>query len=170
MAKRYLKDADVVLLCVPADEEISDLDRSFLDVVERPVLVLRTKADLRRGSLQGGAPEEGGAPYEADEIDVSVLSGDGLDELRSALPDLAYSALLRVDSQVPVITRRRHALALEKAGAEVERFREALDQGLPPEVASTHLRSAETALEEVLGVISVEEVLDVVFREFCIGK
>ena len=170
VAKRYLKDADVVLLCVPADEEISDLDRSFLDVVERPVLVLRTKADLRTGSLEGGAPEGESAPYEAGVIDVSVLSGDGLDELRSALPELAYSALLGVGSEVPVITRRRHALALETAGSEVERFREALDQGLPPEVASTHLRSAETALEEVLGVISVEDVLDVVFREFCVGK
>jgi tRNA modification GTPase len=53
VAKRYLKDADVVLLCVPADEEISDLDRSFLDVVERPILVLRTKADLRTGSRGG---------------------------------------------------------------------------------------------------------------------
>ena len=69
-----------------------------------------------------------------------------------------------------VITRRRHALALETARSEVDRFRDALDQGLPPEVASTHLHSAETALEEVLGVISVEDVLDVVFREFCVGK
>ena len=41
---------------------------------------------------------------------------------------------------------------------------------IPPEVASTHLRPAETALEEVLGVISVDDVLDVVFREFCVGK
>ena len=55
-------------------------------------------------------------------------------------------------------------------GDEHRMFREALDQGLPPEVASTHLRSAETSLEEVLGVISVEDVLDVVFREFCVGK
>jgi len=37
-------------------------------------------------------------------------------------------------------------------------------------VAATHLRPAETALEEILGVISVEDILDVVFREFCIGK
>jgi tRNA modification GTPase len=176
VAKRYLKDADVVLLCVPADEEISDLDRTFLGVVERPVLVLRTKSDLRteaglrRGSLGERGTEGKSTPQEVGVIDVSVRSGDGLDELRSALPELAYSALLGVGTEVPVITRRRHALALEMAGSEVERFREALDQGLPPEVASTHLRSAETALEEVLGVISVEDVLDVVFREFCVGK
>ena len=42
--------------------------------------------------------------------------------------------------------------------------------GAPAEMASTHLRPAETALEELLGVISNDEVLDRVFRDFCIGK
>ena len=41
---------------------------------------------------------------------------------------------------------------------------------VPPDVAATHLRPAETALEELLGIVSVDDVLDVVFREFCIGK
>ena len=165
VAKRYLEHADVVLLCVPAHEEISPLDRSFLQELEAPVLMLRTKADLRENSRDEESPS-----HAVGMIDVSVQSGDGLDELRSALPELAYSALLRAGAEVPVITRRRHALALETARAEVVLFREALEAGLPPEVASTHLRPAETALEEVLGVISVEDVLDVVFREFCVGK
>jgi tRNA modification GTPase len=52
----------------------------------------------------------------------------------------------------------------------VRAFAEALGAGLPAEVASAHLRAAETALEELLGVISVEDVLDAVFREFCVGK
>ena len=165
VAKRYLKDADVVLLCVPVHEEISGRDRAFLEEIEAPVLVLRTKSDLREGSPEGELPA-----HAVGVIDVSVQSGEGLDQLRSALPELTYSALLRVGAEAPVITRRRHALALETARGEVDLFREALEEGLPPEVASTHLRPVETALEEVLGVISVEDVLDVVFREFCVGK
>ena len=53
---------------------------------------------------------------------------------------------------------------------EVEAFRAGLAEGLPAEIAATHLRSAESALEELLGTISADDVLDVVFREFCIGK
>jgi tRNA modification GTPase len=49
-------------------------------------------------------------------------------------------------------------------------FRAGLEEGLPAEVAATHLRPAETALEELLGVIPREEILDRLFREFCIGK
>jgi tRNA modification GTPase len=86
------------------------------------------------------------------------------------LPELVYSAVVSVSPGAPVLTRRRHALGLRKARAEVEAFRTALLAGLPPEVASAHLRPAETALEEILGVISVEDVLDAVFAEFCVGK
>jgi tRNA modification GTPase len=69
-----------------------------------------------------------------------------------------------------VLTRRRHALGLKTARAEVQAFRDGLEAGLPAEVAATHLRPAETALEEILGIISMDDVLDAVFTEFCVGK
>jgi tRNA modification GTPase len=54
--------------------------------------------------------------------------------------------------------------------SEVRGFARALRDGLPAEVAATHLRSAEAALEELLGVVTVEDVLDAVFAQFCVGK
>jgi tRNA modification GTPase len=90
--------------------------------------------------------------------------------MRQVLPGLVYSAVVSTSPEVPVLTRRRHAEGLRIARGEVAAFIAALSEGLPPEVASTHLRPAETALEEILGVISVEDVLDAVFAEFCVGK
>jgi tRNA modification GTPase len=49
-------------------------------------------------------------------------------------------------------------------------FVKALEAGTPVAVASAQLRPAETALEELLGLISTDEILDRVFSEFCIGK
>ncbi|MCY3611348.1 MAG: tRNA uridine-5-carboxymethylaminomethyl(34) synthesis GTPase MnmE, partial [Gemmatimonadetes bacterium] len=71
---------------------------------------------------------------------------------------------------VPVVTNRRQAELLRVARAEVEAFAEALSAEIPPEVASAHLKSAESALEEILGVIAPDDVLDRVFSDFCIGK
>jgi len=99
-----------------------------------------------------------------------VESGAGLDEIREVLPELVYSSIVTAEQDVPVLTRGRQARGLMAAKVEVEAFREALGQGLPAEVASTHLRAAESALEELLGAVSADDVLDVVFREFCIGK
>ena len=71
----------------------------------------------------------------------------------------------------PVLTRERHRIALARA-------RDALAAALPaarpsdarPVLAAHHLRDAARALEELIGVVDVEEVLDRVFRSFCVGK
>lgn len=185
----YLSRADVVLFCVPADEALGDADVAFLAQARGvPVVLVRTKVDLlseadpevephthpemdpdadREADPEGPIPE--GARV-ANSMRVSVKSGTGLGELRALLPSLVYSGLVSTASDVPVLTRRRHADALGRARGEVEAFVRGLEEGLPAEMASTHLRAAETALEEVIGVVGVDDVLDVVFREFCVGK
>ena len=168
VARRYLDRADVILFCLPADEALSDEGRGFLAGMGRtPVILLETKADLTDAARHGAYADEMGL---GGYVCVSIESGQGLDHLRRLLPELVYSGLISADSEVPVLTRRRHAKALEIARAEVEAFRTGLLEGLPAEIAATHLRCAGTALEELLGVVSVDDVLDVVFRDFCVGK
>ena len=132
------------------------------------VLVLvETKGDLLEGgSVHGVAAED----RVADKVRVSVVTGEGLDRLATILPELVYSGMVAATAVAPVLTRRRQATGIETAATEVEAFQAGLLGGLPPEVASAHLREAETALEEVLGVISTEDVLDALFAEFCVGK
>jgi tRNA modification GTPase len=166
VARRYVGDADIVLYCLPADEGLRTEEASFLAEVAAPVVLVRTKADTREGLNAPGAVPDG----VAHEVAASALSGTGLDDLRTVLPQLAFSGLVHANAEAPVLTRRRHARAMETARNEIVEFAGALTEGMPPEVASAHLRPAETALEEILGVISVEDVLDVVFREFCVGK
>lgn len=167
VARRYLERAHVILFCVESREGLLEADRSFLD--ERratPVVLVETKADLGGGA----SPAAVSGREIAGRVRVSVETGQGLDQLRQLLPELVYAAVVGAGSDSPVLTRRRHARALESAREEIAAFRAGLGEGLPAEVAATHLRSAETALEELLGVVSVDDVLDVVFREFCIGK
>jgi tRNA modification GTPase len=177
IARRYLDRANVILLCVPVDEGPSPEDIEFArHGADAPIVIVETKSDL----VEDGSDRVAGSravderwldgPEVAGRVRVSVETGAGLDQLRQLLPELVYSAVVGAGSDDPVITRRRHARALEAARDEVERFRDGLAEGLPAEVAATHLRSAETALEELLGTVSVDDVLDVVFREFCVGK
>ena len=107
---------------------------------------------------------------ERDDFPVSVKSGEGLGRLKEALPSLVFGGLAEKASEVPVLTRRRHTEGIRKAHEELRGFRKALAIGVPAEAAATHLRPAETALEELLGVIPREEILDRLFRDFCIGK
>ncbi|HUF75563.1 MAG TPA: tRNA uridine-5-carboxymethylaminomethyl(34) synthesis GTPase MnmE [Longimicrobiales bacterium] len=173
VTRKYLERADVVLLCVPAGEEPgSDEDAFLAELNGAPVLLVETKADLveeSSGVAGSGAPGRAGR-WAASKVRVSVISGEGLASLREVLPRLVYSEVVNASPDAPVLTRRRQRDALALAWREVLAFGEALDCDLPVEVASTHLRTAEAALEELLGVISVEDVLDAVFAEFCVGK
>ncbi|MBM4183405.1 MAG: tRNA uridine-5-carboxymethylaminomethyl(34) synthesis GTPase MnmE [Gemmatimonadetes bacterium] len=166
VTRRYLERADVVLFCVPGDSPPTEEERVF--VRERmgvPVVWVETKSDLVAASTAGA-----GEPGVACRVRVSTRTGEGLDELRRALPGLVYSGVVAASPDAPVITRRRHRRGLEAARAEVASFRSSLEGGLPAEVAASHLRPAENALEEVVGTIARESVLDAVFAEFCVGK
>ncbi len=103
-------------------------------------------------------------------MDLSVVDGTGMGRLKAILPELMYGGLVRAGAAVPALTRNRQSEAVQKARDQVVAFIEALDEGTPVAVASALLRPAETALEDVLGLISTDEILDRVFREFCIGK
>jgi tRNA modification GTPase len=173
VARRHLAGADVVLLCLPVDWSWGEAEEAFLRELpgEAPVVLVRTCAD--RSAAPG---EEDGIPAPApggrvvQTVEVSAVDGRGLAPLRELLAGLVFQGLVQGGADAPVLTHARQRRAVEAAGEEVEAFRRALLDGVPAEAAATHLRSAESALEELLGVIAPDEILDRVFRRFCIGK
>lgn len=102
-----------------------------------------------------------------DGISVSLKSGEGLSDLIAALTAMVAERLETKD-QTPVLTRPRHREALTQA---LESLRHALtapaDQ---PELFAEDLRLALRAIGRITGRVDVEELLDSVFRDFCIGK
>ena len=193
IARRYLEGADVVLYCSEAGDGnrtnggIVEGDRdegsaaapagrgpgrareAFLASVSCPVVRVRTKVDLEAGVAVGRGPGLDGERADG-EIPVSVVTGEGLGALRKALRQLVFGGVVEGREDVPVVTRRRQAELLRVAGREVRDFSQAIDAGIPAEFASAHLKAAETALEDILGVVATDDVLDRVFQDFCIGK
>jgi tRNA modification GTPase len=96
-------------------------------------------------------------------ISVSALTGKGLSALISAL---ASRISQTHDVAAPVLTRARHREALETALAALRR---SLAAGLP-ELRAEDLRLAWRSLGRITGRVDVEDLLDVIFRDFCLGK
>jgi len=114
-------------------------------------LVVANKTDL------GGAVPDGA-------LGVSVTTGAGMEDLRARL-DAAARALTQAEGPPP-LTRARHRAALTEAVAHLDR---ALEVALP-ELRGEDLRLAMRALGRVTGAVGVEDLFDVIFRQFCIGK
>ena len=165
VAERYLRSADLVLFCAEAGRSLTAQEEAFISSTDQaPVVLVRTKAD-RHGV--GTTTMPSGV---RGTVSVSTVTGEGLAKIRSLLPSLVFHGLVQAEASVPVLTRERQAAAVREAEAEVLAFGAALRDGIPPEVASAHLKDAVSALESIVGVVTGEDVLDHLFRSFCIGK
>lgn len=170
IAEAAVRDADLVLHCLPADEDAGATDgvkEWAASISESRILRVRTKADLLPGDRVAGAAGGDGGPKS---FPVSVLDGTGLDRLRGAMVEAAFSGASALDDERPVLTRDRQVEGVRTAAREMLHFARALEGGIPPEVASAHLKAAATATEALLGTIGTDDVLDRVFSDFCIGK
>jgi tRNA modification GTPase len=110
-------------------------------------------------------------------VAVSAATGAGLGELADVLSRLLterYGAArgdVRGDRSAPLLTRERHRVAVERSRGEVADFARAWREGsLPATVAAVHLHAAAGALESLIGGVDVEDVLDRIFSDFCVGK
>ena len=97
-------------------------------------------------------------------VAVSALDGDGVEGLLTLLGRRAAAAL--EGGGGPVMTRARHRVALGEAEVALRR---ALDAGLP-ELVAEDVRVAMRSIGRITGRVDVEDMLDVIFKEFCIGK
>ncbi|MFC4624451.1 tRNA uridine-5-carboxymethylaminomethyl(34) synthesis GTPase MnmE [Daeguia caeni] len=97
---------------------------------------------------------------------ISIKTGEGLDALLRALEDFARSKVGEISDAVP--TRQRHINLLNETVDELITARDSID--LPLELRAENLRLASQALGRITGDVDVEEILDVIFSQFCIGK
>jgi tRNA modification GTPase len=161
VSRTYLAAADLVLFCRDAGDEVPDAgSRQFLDACRAPVVEVTTKVDLTHRPT-ARLP---------DRLGVSVVTGEGLAELRRRLAEVAFGRLLAMGDVEPIVMRARHRSALERALAELEAFHAARQGGVEAAASATHLRAAVTALDDLIGVVTPDDVLDRVFATFCVGK
>lgn len=126
-------------------------------VIDSPTVVVWTKSDLL---------EEQPATIEKTDVLVSSLAGSGLDQL-IALIGRRLSAIHPANGD-NVPTRTRHVQYLRKCEEELSAA--ISSETLPIELRSEHLRSAAHALGKITGNVDVEDLLGVIFSEFCVGK
>jgi len=154
-AERRGEDADLRIFVLDA-ERITDQLPNILNLKKDQDLVLANKMDLLEGQ---------GLPHlEMPILPISVRSGSGLNELAIRIGEIAARAMESMGS--PALTRARHRAALEEALEALHRGSGARD----PELLAEDLRLAVRALGRITGRVDVEDLLDRIFSEFCIGK
>ncbi len=152
--KRALARAEQADLKLLVFDARTGPDAAIASLMDRNAVLIANKLDLVRetASLPRGT------------IAVSAAADIGLDQLAARL---AAEAETRMDtSQAPAVTRARHRSALNECAAALARA----GQAGAIELVAEDVRLAVRALGRITGRVSVEDLLDVIFRDFCIGK
>ena len=193
VSERYLASAQLVLACGDSDAAVHATIAAVRGKTNALVVPVRTKQDLENGELPQAlsagqtsidpsehkeaecAPEAKCAPeVAASTVHVSAETGHGLAALLVRLDDLMRNDSTHrtgIHSESVMVTRERHRAGVAEARDEIAQFLDAWQSGaLPATVAAVHLQSARDALRMVTGTINTDDVLDRVFRDFCIGK
>jgi tRNA modification GTPase len=158
-ARARSAEADLVLWLVDAQHE------EHLHQGSVPVWMVRNKIDLEGEGLKAAvafSPRGSGSAGFA----ISARRGDGVQELISALIGFAQDYF--GSGEAGLIGRERQRELLQQTAVSLQRSIAVIAQG--EELAAEDLRSAVHSLGRLLGKVDIEDILDVIFKEFCVGK
>lgn len=188
-ARKAAAEANILICMIDATDEdqginaVNDVLKNISLDNEQKVLLIRNKADLIDGKedIHSKATLPSEFPIDEEYI-ISCTTNDGIDGFIGAL---TKNVLFRVNlddktksdyssaanDEGAVITRARHRRHVESAASALERFYERSGEGyMSLDLAAEELRLAASELGRITGAIDVEDVLDVLFSDFCIGK
>ena len=158
--RRALARAEEADLRIWVSDASADVSRETLAAHRPGDIEVMNKADL-----VGTAPARAGAE---DVFVVSAKTGAGFEALERRLVQLVNERL--AGDEAPLVTRARHRELVEEALGGVERALAGARSGIGAELVSEDLRLAARALGRITGTIDVEDLLERIFSQFCVGK
>lgn len=163
-SRESLQKAEFILHVFDAAEPLTDADRAYLkEFANQKRIVVCNKVDLpqkfsTRDDFNGVAI-----------VEVSCKTGGGIESLKDAIKELVWSGEIKTE-MLQAMINSRHQDALKRAREATARAVEALRAGATLELAAMDLRIAVNAVGEIVGKTATEDLLDMIFSQFCIGK
>lgn len=161
-SREALADAALVLIVLDATETINEEEKKLLAAVAgRAALIARNKSDLASAELSA---------LDCSDLEVvatSALSGAGIPELRERLLALATGG---ASSEPGMLTSLRHHQAVEAALSGLQDAARANQENIPHEMLLLDLYRALWALDSLTGQTTPDDILNLIFSSFCIGK
>lgn len=163
LSKKYMDKSDLVVLVLDGSRDLTTDDNHLLKKIDKKMVIVVNKDDLpRKLNVKELEPFNRGPVYS-----VSARRGSGIEALKNGLRD----ALLGVSHETPiVITNLRHKSSLVRCEFALNNAQKSLCQNQAAEFVAVDLNDAKDALEEIIGKVTSEDILERIFSQFCVGK
>jgi tRNA modification GTPase len=166
-SRQMLKQADLILLMLNYNEELSKDDLSLLELVKGlPTIGIVNKVDLpQKLNLE----EVNHYLPPSSLILTSVTEEQGIEELEKAIAQLFFKGQVLQDDQT-YVSNARHIASLKAAIIAMDEFRQGIEFLMPVDMAAFDLKRSWELLGEITGETAKEDLLDQIFSQFCLGK
>ena len=169
-SRKKLKEADVILFLIDGSTRLTDEDRKILSEIKnrKNVILVINKKDL---GLKFNCRKAQELKLNRC-VEISAKTGEGINKLGELINQMVMLEPETVlGSEEAIITSERHRELLEKARDSIEKALETLESGIEsPEFLSLDIDDALRYLGEIIGEVTNEDMYDIIFSRFCIGK
>ncbi len=160
-----MKQAATMLKSMQDDSSLDEEGVTGMAGEDKVLFVLNKKDLVVDDSADSSLTSQG--LIDATFVPISCSTGEGLAELEQTLETSIQDLVSSSSGEGTLITRERHRRHLQRCAAHLDEF---LNGTLPMDAAAEELRLASLELGRVTGRVDVEELLDIIFKDFCIGK
>ncbi len=165
-ARDLLNRADLILFLIDGSRELTDGDHAlYAQVGHKPLLAVINKIDL----CDKLAPDLSSLPGIGECIEISAKEQTGIEELKQAIFDAVISGKNQWE-EGGCAPNLRHKQALIAAVEACDRVMLSLQNGLTNDLIAVDLQECVNYLADIVGETTTEDVLDVIFEQFCLGK
>jgi tRNA modification GTPase len=155
--------ADLILHVVDTSQGLSDLENDLVEQhADRPRIIVLNKCDLERTNDLSESQV-------TQAVKISCQTGEGLETLKNQIKATVWSGNVAAEMS-EVTINSRHQDALQRAREATLTTSNALKEGLTLELVALDLRIAVSAIGEIVGKTTTDDLLDKIFSEFCLGK
>ena len=165
-SKKALERADLVLLLIDASQALTAEDQALIEATkDKKRIVILNKSDLGQKITTTEMEKLTGS----DVISTSILKEQNLDALEELINKLFFAGIENSNDQI-MVTNQRQASLLHKAKKELEDVIQAVEDGVPVDIAQIDFTGAWDTLGEITGESAPDELITQLFSQFCLGK
>jgi len=179
-SRKSLEQAEVILQVLDASEPLTAADQIYLqEFTDKKRILVLNKSDLpeklsvsvvrSRVFEQSNKSDPASSANYPHIVPVSCVTGGGIETLKDAIKELVWSGEIKAEMLQAAINSR-HQDALGRARSATLRTLEGLRADQPLDLVALDLRIAVNAVGEIVGKTATEDLLDMIFSQFCIGK
>lgn len=162
-SKTLAEDADLIIAIFDRSRKLDREDKLILDLIKnKDAIIILNKTDLESKIDRDDFSDD------FTIIETSMINKDGIDKLEEAIFEIFDSKDLNKESLM--ITNLRHERLLNKAKDKLESSLKDMKNMVPIDCVEVDLRSSYDDLGLIIGETVSDEIMDKVFREFCVGK